>query len=127
LAALNAEPIFASFVAASITASGTAITNGITPPTNTATNQSSPNQSVGADRTLSGDAGQRVGLHQGGCVEAGFTPAEVKATGHAGAMLSRSSGIAAAKKTALEAAGGQRRQDPVGPGATEAREILKSL
>jgi hypothetical protein len=42
-------------------------------------------------------------------------------------MLSRSSGIAAAKKRALEAAGGQRRQDPVGAGATEAREILKSL
>ncbi len=57
---------------------------------------------------------------------AGFTAPEGKTMGHAGAIVSGSSGTAAAKKEALEAAGVKVGKTPSGTAAL-AREILKSL
>ena len=54
---------------------------------------------------IGGDADERAGLDQGRCVQAGFTPPEGNTMGHAEAMASGSSGTAAARKKALEAAG----------------------
>ncbi len=57
---------------------------------------------------------------------AGFTAPEGKTMGHAGAIVSGSSGTAAAKKDALEAAGVQVGTTPSGT-AELMREIMKSL
>jgi succinyl-CoA synthetase alpha subunit len=57
---------------------------------------------------------------------AGFTAPEGKTMGHAGAIVSGSSGTAAAKKEALEAAGVKVGKTP-SETAELAREILKSL
>ncbi|MGO9104160.1 MAG: succinate--CoA ligase subunit alpha [Mycobacterium sp.] len=57
---------------------------------------------------------------------AGFTAPEGKTMGHAGAIVSGSSGTAAAKKEALEAAGVKVGKTPSAT-ATLAREILQSL
>lgn len=57
---------------------------------------------------------------------AGFTAPEGKTMGHAGAIVSGSSGTAAAKKEALEAAGVQVGKTPSETAAL-AREILKTL
>ena len=57
---------------------------------------------------------------------AGFTAPEGKTMGHAGAIVSGSSGTAAAKKEALEAAGVKVGKTP-SETAARAREILKSL
>src|SRR5215210_432971 len=57
---------------------------------------------------------------------AGFTAPEGKTMGHAGAIVSGSSGTAAAKKEALEAAGVKVGKTP-SETANLAREILKSL
>jgi succinyl-CoA synthetase alpha subunit len=57
---------------------------------------------------------------------AGFTAPEGKTMGHAGAIVSGSSGTAAAKKEALEAAGVKVGKTPSETAAL-AREILKSL
>ncbi len=57
---------------------------------------------------------------------AGFTAPEGKTMGHAGAIVSGSSGTAAAKKEALEAAGVKVGKTP-SAAAELAREILKSL
>ena len=57
---------------------------------------------------------------------AGFTAPEGKTMGHAGAIVSGSSGTAAAKKEALEAAGVKVGKTPSAT-AELAREILKSL
>jgi succinyl-CoA synthetase alpha subunit len=57
---------------------------------------------------------------------AGFTAPEGKTMGHAGAIVSGSSGTAAAKKEALEAAGVQVGKTPSAT-AELAREILKTL
>ncbi len=57
---------------------------------------------------------------------AGFTAPEGKTMGHAGAIVSGSSGTAAAKKTALEAAGVQVGRTP-SETADLMREIMKSL
>ena len=57
---------------------------------------------------------------------AGFTAPEGKTMGHAGAIVSGSSGTAAAKKEALEAAGVRVGKTPSATAAL-AREILKSL
>jgi len=57
---------------------------------------------------------------------AGFTAPEGKTMGHAGAIVSGSSGTAAAKKEALEAAGVKVGKTP-SETARLAREILKSL
>src|SRR5699024_10714106 len=52
----------------------------------------------------------------------GFTAPEVKTSGHAGAIVSGSSGTAAAKKEALEAAGVK-----VGKTPTETAELMREL
>ncbi|HIY86743.1 MAG TPA: succinate--CoA ligase subunit alpha [Candidatus Yaniella excrementavium] len=57
---------------------------------------------------------------------AGFTAPEGKTMGHAGAIVSGSSGTAAAKKEALEAAGVQVGQTPT-EAADKMREIFKNL
>lgn len=57
---------------------------------------------------------------------AGFTAPEGKTMGHAGAIVSGSSGTAAAKKEALEAAGVQVGQSPT-EAADKMREIFKNL
>ena len=57
---------------------------------------------------------------------AGFTAPEGKTMGHAGAIVSGSSGTAAAKKEALEAAGVKVGKTPSETAAL-AREILRSL
>ncbi len=57
---------------------------------------------------------------------AGFTAPEGKTMGHAGAIVSGSSGTAEAKKEALEAAGVKVGKTPSATAAL-AREILKSL
>jgi len=57
---------------------------------------------------------------------AGFTAPEGKTMGHAGAIVSGSSGTAAAKKEALEAAGVKVGKTPSETAAL-AREILESL
>ncbi|MGH3853998.1 MAG: succinate--CoA ligase subunit alpha, partial [Pseudonocardiaceae bacterium] len=57
---------------------------------------------------------------------AGFTAPEGKTMGHAGAIVSGSSGTATAKKEALEAAGVQVGTTPSNTAALM-REIMKSL
>ena len=57
---------------------------------------------------------------------AGFTAPEGKTMGHAGAIVSGSSGTAEAKKEALEAAGVKVGKTPSATAAL-AREILKTL
>src|SRR5690625_1608587 len=57
---------------------------------------------------------------------AGFTAPEGKTMGHAGAIVSGSSGTAAAKKEALEAAGVQVGQTPT-EAAEKMRKIMESL
>ena len=57
---------------------------------------------------------------------AGFTAPEGKTMGHAGAIVSGSSGTASAKKEALEAAGVRVGKTP-SETASLMREILKSL
>ena len=57
---------------------------------------------------------------------AGFTAPEGKTMGHAGAIVSGSSGTAAAKKIALEAAGVHVGKTPT-EAANIAREIFKDL
>jgi succinyl-CoA synthetase alpha subunit len=57
---------------------------------------------------------------------AGFTAPEGKTMGHAGAIVSGSSGTAAAKKEALEAAGVRVGKTP-SETAELAREVIKSL
>ena len=57
---------------------------------------------------------------------AGFTAPEGKTMGHAGAIVSGSSGTAAAKQEALEAAGVKVGKTPSATAAL-AREILQSL
>jgi succinyl-CoA synthetase alpha subunit len=82
---------------------------------------------------IGGDAEERAADYIKGNVSkpvvgyvAGFTAPEGKTMGHAGAIVSGSSGTAAAKKEALEAAGVKVGKTP-SETAELAREILKSL
>jgi len=82
---------------------------------------------------IGGDAEERAADYIKGNVSkpvvgyvAGFTAPEGKTMGHAGAIVSGSSGTAAAKKDALEAAGVKVGKTPSETAAL-AREILKSL
>jgi succinyl-CoA synthetase alpha subunit len=82
---------------------------------------------------IGGDAEERAADYIKGNVSkpvvgyvAGFTAPEGKTMGHAGAIVSGSSGTAAAKKEALEAAGVKVGKTPSETAAL-AREILKSL
>jgi succinyl-CoA synthetase alpha subunit len=82
---------------------------------------------------IGGDAEERAADYIKGNVSkpvvgyvAGFTASEGKTMGHAGAIVSGSSGTAAAKKEALEAAGVKVGKTPSETAAL-AREILKSL